>query len=478
MNMVDEGTRRPVLGPPFWQTLAEKGESLALVEADEGRSWSYRALAHCAAGVADAFQRTNRGVLFVFGENDLGGIVGYLAGLLAGHAVYLVSTPFQHALTTDLLARYRPELIWTRSTLAEVSLGHEYECTSGLYGYRSFVRKVRDAPEPHRDLALLLSTSASTGNPKTVRVSARALTASAYQVVEALRITSEDHAVTSLPFCHVYGLSVVNSHLAAGARLLVQKRSVVDPAFWSERSRSRWTTLAGVTATYELMRERDVSADALRGVRKLLHAGDRLPPQMFSWLYSRFSETEARIFLMYGQTEATGRISVLPPERLPANCASVGQVIPNGRLQISSEQEIVFFGPNVMMGYAGTRDDLSRGSEWAHGLHTGDLGYIDSQGLLYVTGRKDRSCKVFGQRIALEEIESLLRDVCPVAALSSGENILIAFEGTESEIRSRVIQLSRIFRIPPQAFLLRRVNALPRTATGKICYRALDGGFA
>jgi acyl-CoA synthetase (AMP-forming)/AMP-acid ligase II len=460
----------------FWRALAEKGESVALVEADGNRSWSYRALARCVADVADALPVSRRGVLFLFGENDLGGIVGYLAGLLARHVVYLISIRFQHPSVVDLLERYKPELVLTRSAIADATLGHQYTYAAGFWGYRCFVRKCQDAPDPHPNVALLMSTSASTGNPKTVRISTRALAASACQVVEALRITSEDHAVTSLPFTHIYGLSVVNSHLAAGARLVIEKRSVADPEFWCARNQSPWTTLAGVTATYELMRERKVSADTLRGMRKLLHSGDRLPPQVFSWLYSNFSETQASIFLMYGQTEATGRMSVLPPELLPDCSASVGCAVPRGSLSISSDQEIVFSGPNVMMGYARDREDLSPGGELTEGLHTGDSGYLE-RGLLYIAGRRGRTCKVFGQRVSLEDVENQLRDLCPVAVVSNSGNLLIVFEGAESEIRARVLQLSRTFRLPPQAFLMRKVTTLPRTSTGKICYRDLEASF-
>jgi acyl-CoA synthetase (AMP-forming)/AMP-acid ligase II len=475
VNAIEE-LSRAFKGSPFWRTLAEKGGSLALVEAEENRCWSYRALARCVADVADEFPITRRGVLFVFGENDLGGIVGYLAGLLAGHVVYLMSIRFQHPSVAALLERYRPELVWTRSVLAEATLGQQYAFSSVSLGYRFFVRKTPDAPDLHPDLALLMSTSASTGNPKTVRISRRALAASACQVVEALGITSEDHAVTSLPFTHIYGLSVVNSHLAAGARLVIQKRSVADPAFWSARNQSPWTTLAGVTATYELMRERKVPADTLRGVRKFLHSGDRMPPQVFSWLYSSFSETQASIFLMYGQTEATGRMSVLPPELLPDCSASVGRAVPGGSLSISSDQEIVFSGPNVMMGYARDREDLSRGGELTEGLCTGDSGYLERE-LLYITGRRGRTCKVFGQRVSLEDVENQLRDLCPVAVVSNSGNLLIVFEGAESEIRARVLQLSRTFRLPPQAFLMRKVATLPRTSAGKICYRDLEASF-
>jgi acyl-coenzyme A synthetase/AMP-(fatty) acid ligase len=293
-------------------------------------------------------------------------------------------------------------------------------------------------------------------------------------VIGALGITSDDYAVTSLPFTHIYGLSVVNSHLAAGARLVVQKRSIADPEFWSERARSPWTSLAGVTTTYELMRDRGSCADTLRGVRKLLHASDRMPPHLFSWLYSTFSPQGADIFLMYGQTEATGRISVLSPELLPACASSVGRAVSRGRISISSEREIVYCGPNVMMGYASCRDDLCRDDELKGTLHTGDLGYLDPQGMLCITGRKERTSKILDQRVSLDDIEDKLRDICPVAVVSHNHNIVIVFEGAEREVRSRVLQISRAFRLPPQAFILRSISALPRTSTGKICYRDIE----
>lgn len=464
-------------GAPFWRTLADKREFVALVDVAKNREWTYRALAICVEDAAGALASTRRGVMFLFGENDLGGIVAYLGGLLAGHVVYLMSLRILHPSVGDFLERYKPELVLTRSKEAGAALGPQYTQVPGVLDYCCYIRKCQDAPALHPDLALLMSTSASTGNPKAVRISRRALATSACQVIAALSITSEDQVVTSLPFTHIYGLSVVNSHLAAGASLVIQKRSVADPAFWSERATFPWTTFAGVTRTYELMRERSVTADTLLGVRKLLHSGDHMPPEVFSWLYSAFAGTGANIFLMYGQTEATGRITVLPPDLLPECSASVGRVVPDGEVSISSDREIIYSGPNVMMGYATCRDDLSRGDEVIGGLHTGDCGYLDSRGMLHITGRKGRTCKVFGERVSLEDIEIKLRDVCPSAVVGSNGMILVVFEGDERAMRSRVLQLSRTFRLPPQAFLMRKVATLPRTETGKICYGEIEAGF-
>jgi acyl-coenzyme A synthetase/AMP-(fatty) acid ligase len=292
-------------------------------------------------------------------------------------------------------------------------------------------------------------------------------------VIEALRVTSVDHAVTSLPFTHVYGLSVVNSHLGAGARISLEKRSVADTAFWTGRAKSPWSSLAGVTVTYELMRQKRVDTETLGGVRKLLHSGSKMPPDVFSWLHPTISADKTKIYLMYGQTEACGRISVLEPALLPDLASSVGSPVAGGRVSISSDQEIIYSGPNVMMGYACGREDLDGGDQMLGTLPTGDQGYLDANGKLFVTGRAGRTCKVFGQRICLDDIEDFFRDVSPAAAVSRDDCILLFCEAAELELRGKLVSLAKMFQVPPQTFVLRRIQSLPRTESGKICYRDL-----
>jgi acyl-CoA synthetase (AMP-forming)/AMP-acid ligase II len=194
-----------------------------------------------------------------------------------------------------------------------------------------------------------------------------------------------------------------------------------------------------------------------------------------------------RFFVMYGQTEATARIAYVPPDRLPEKLGSAGIAIPGGRLRVDPDGtesdrggpptpgEVVYEGPNVMLGYADGPADLAAGDELHGVLRTGDLGYLDDEGFLFLVGRSKRIAKVFGLRVNLDEVEVTLRAHGP-AAVVGGDDSLWAFcaFGTEAELETLAGELARRYRLHPTALRLRRVDVVPTTAAGKIDYRQVQ----
>jgi acyl-CoA synthetase (AMP-forming)/AMP-acid ligase II len=192
-----------------------------------------------------------------------------------------------------------------------------------------------------------------------------------------------------------------------------------------------------------------------------------------------------RLFVMYGQTEATARIAYVPPERLPEKLGSAGRAIPGGTLRIDgagsgsndrpASGEVIYEGPNVMMGYATQRADLAAGDELGGVLRTGDIGYLDDDGYLFLTGRSKRIAKVFGLRINLDEVELMLREHGPAAVVADDESLrgFCGF-GTDDSVLELKSSLSRRLQLHPSALDLRRVDSLPVTSSGKIDYREVE----
>jgi long-subunit acyl-CoA synthetase (AMP-forming) len=178
---------------------------------------------------------------------------------------------------------------------------------------------------------------------------------------------------------------------------------------------------------------------------------------------------------MYGQTEATARMAILPAERLAGKLGSAGRAIPGGSLSTTPAGEIVYEGPNVMMGYAASAADLATGDLMAGRLPTGDLGHLDDEGFLYVTGRTKRIAKVFGVRVNLDDIERLLRGDGPVAAVSGDDRVVVYAEGADAAACAELTtRLSSLLNLHWSGLDVRGLDRLPLLGTGKIDYRTLE----
>ncbi|MCF1711074.1 AMP-binding protein [Tabrizicola sp. J26] len=295
------------------------------------------------------------------------------------------------------------------------------------------------AADPHPDLRLLLSTSGSTGDPKLVRLSARNIDSNARSIAEYLAITVTDRAMTTLPMFYSYGLSVLNSYLASGAALILTERSVVDPAFWREFSHHDATSLALVPHQFDLLDRNGFSERDLPKLRYITQAGGKLPTETVRRFHAMGIKAGWDLVLMYGQTEAAPRISYVPPEALPGAADTIGRAIPGGHLRLEDEAgveitrpgipgELIYEGPNVMMGYAETREDLARNPE-VDQLRTGDIAELTNAGLFRIVGRLKRFVKLFGLRLSLDQIEAFLCDSgIPAHAVTVDDNLVILHE--------------------------------------------------
>ena len=349
-------------GPVSYASLAERVDALAtgLPSVDTGRR-----LVHVPLKA----------------ERDL--IAAYLAVLQAGHVALV--TPPEHA---SITGAYPPD-VW-------------------LHGDGTFQVDASEARyELHPDLALLLSTSGSTGSPKLVRLSHDNLISNADAIVAALTITPADRAVTSLPLHYCFGLSVLHSQLRAGATAVLWHGSVTEPDIADVLRRNRVTLLPATPHLVDLFDVQGVLG-GLPSLRLLAQAGGALPPERVRDLAARGRAEGWGLAVMYGQTEATARMAVLPPELAGRYPDAVGWPIAKSSFRLDPAGELVFTGPGVMLGYAEASDDLALGSMHSE-LRTGDLARIDGDGMVRIVGRKSDHVKIMGIRIDLGQVEHTLR---------------------------------------------------------------------
>ncbi|SEG99612.1 Acyl-CoA synthetase (AMP-forming)/AMP-acid ligase II [Nonomuraea solani] len=400
-------------------------------------------------------------------RNDLASVLCYLGAWEARRPIALLDPNLSAEALAELTRRFRPAALLGFTHVPDGPPPSRGDPAGGplasLWG---------DGLRPHPDLAVLLATSGSTGSPKLVRLSRQAVLANAVSIASALAIGPGEIAPTTLPLYYSYGLSVLNSHLVAGATVVLTENTFMMRSFWRLLDAHRCTSMAAVPYQYQMLRRLRFNGAEHPALTALTQAGGRLAPE----LVKEFAGQVDRFYVMYGQTEATARIAVLPPERLADKAGSVGRAVPGGRLSIE-DGEVVYRGPNVMMGYAETAEDLARGDDLGGVLRTGDLGWLDSDGFLTVTGRLKRIAKVYGVRVNMDDVERLLRDSGPVAVTSGDDRLTVWAEGLDvSACAALARRLAAELRIHWGGFDVRGIDRLPLLATGKVDYRALEAG--
>jgi acyl-CoA synthetase (AMP-forming)/AMP-acid ligase II len=452
--------------PNFSGGLLQPGARL--IDAASGETIGGADLRARVAEVAARLGALPPGVLFARTSIDVPSILRYLGAFAAGRAVALLDPSLEPVVLADLVQRFRPAAVLGADS--EPLPGYAADSAAG----QAWVRQDLGGTEPHPDLAVLLATSGSTGNPKMVRLSRSAVLANARSIAEALGIGEDEVAPTTLPLHYSYGLSVLNSHLAAGAAVLVDGSGLMARTFWQSAGAHGATSLAGVPYHYEILRRLRFSPAAHPRLRTLTQAGGALRPDLVAQFAALMHEAGGRLFVMYGQTEATARMAVLPPDRLGERPGSAGVPIPGGSFTIV-DGEIVYRGPNVMMGYAESEAELAGGDELGGVLRTGDLGHLDGEGFLHVTGRLKRMGKVFGVRVNLDDVERWLAGSAGAAVVPGDDRIAVFLVQADDATRGAAArELAARLHTRSDAFDVRSVEALPRLPNGKVDYRLLE----
>ncbi len=451
---------------------------------DKGERLSYEELIEVTDSFANAVPQ-KKGLLFCLCENRIGSFVGYVACMEHHIPIVLLDGSKEISVLQDLMTIYQPEYVWIASDKKEEIGGDT------IYSYASFsLQKMSyevevEKSEINPELALCLTTSGSTGSPKFVRLSAKNVLANAESIAEYLEIDENERPVTTLPSYYSYGVSVINSHLIKGATLLLTEGTVAQRDFWNFMKEYKATSIAGVPYTYEMLKMLRFFRMDLPYLKTMTQAGGKLNKDIAKE-YIEFAQSKGkRFFVMYGQTEATARMSYLPLEHALDKYASIGIAIPRGKFSLidvngnSFEEadvdgELVYEGPNVSLGYAECRADLTKGDENNGVLHTGDVARRDADGYYYITGRMKRFVKVWGNRCNLDATEQIVKSIttsCACVGVDDKITIFVIQQGLEDEIIKLLVTKTGFNN---RAFEVRVIDSIPVKSSGKIDYQAMQ----
>jgi len=408
-------------------------------------------------------------LVFLYIRNTIEDVAALLGAMATGHAVALFDPALTAIARSNLEQRYRPD--WVIEPGAEKPL-------------RGPLNDRIDSIAP--PLSLLLSTSGSTGSPKLVRLTRAAVEANATAIAEVLEIGSDDTAAGYLPLHYSYGLSVLTSHLCRGARILLTDHGLMHSSFWPAIRAADVTHLPGVPFHFQIMTKLGFNRLNLASLRTLTQAGGNLDVETRRRAHAFMNAAGGRFYVLYGQTEAAPRMTTLQHEAFETAETSVGTALPGCRIEILNPDatgagEIVFHGPNVMLGYAERREDLALGDVEKGRLLTGDIGRLDESGRLFITGRAKRFAKVYGLRVNLDDLEQAANEIGPAAVVQNGEGVKIYLAGDasganlEDRSQSLLAHMLERFTLSRASFEIVPIDAIPRTERGKIDYRTLEG---
>lgn len=410
------------------------------------------------------FHSTKKEIVLLLCENTIEIVVVYLAALRSKQAVMLMSADTNKELLENIVQQYQPKWIIGK-------MSFEGYTKNKLFA----VREADIEASIHSDLAVLLSTSGTTGSQKFVRLSYDNIQSNAESIVEYLELNTDERTLMNLPMSYSYGMSIINSHLQVGASVLLTDESVMAKSFWAFVEEQKATSIAGVPFTYQMLQRIGFMKMNLPHLKTMTQAGGRLNEKLVRAFGEYAQVNDKRFFVMYGQTEASPRISYIPSERVLEKSGSIGIAIPGGELSIAEEtDELIYTGANVMMGYAECLADLAKGDECGNVLCTGDTAEMDEDGYFTITGRMKRFIKLFGLRINLDDVEKKLEEQFQVSLACTGndDKLAIVVESDE-QVEAMKASIEELYKLHKSAFKVVVVEAIPRFTNGKTDYRVL-----
>lgn len=425
-------------------------------------------------------------LIFILCQNTIGSLLGYLGCLKTGVVPLMLEKHMNQELLMGLIREYRPAFLYIPEDC--LLKAEECEIVWKTQGYCLCRRMEKLSPSLYGELSLLLTTSGSTGSPKLVRQSGRNIDANTESICKYLNIHEKERPVTTLPMNYTYGLSIINSHVKAGAALLLTVRSMVEQPFWDFIKEKKATSFGGVPYTYQVLKRIGFLQMDLPDLRTMTQAGGKLPINLHKEFASYAEKTGKQFVVMYGQTEATARMGYLPAGKAVERCGSMGIAIPGGRFWLEDDKgeelkepdtqgELVYEGENVALGYACCPEDLKKEDEWKGILHTGDMAKRDQDGYYYITGRKKRFIKMFGNRVNLDEAERLLKEHfegSDFACVGTDDSLIIFTDLREKSGEELILEhLYQMTRINSRAAGIHQVDKIPKNLSGKTLYKEL-----
>lgn len=435
---------------PFWQ-LADHGGYIACGD----KQVTYQELIEKVNVRYFALSKNSKLLCALVAHNNLEFLVTYLSLLQANHTILLIDPKKTQAEISSVSKHFKVNYLFDGAQVTELE---------------SIQHSLGD------DLALLLPTSGSSGVPKLVKLTYRNLIENYEGILSVLPITKEDRVMTSLPLSYSFGLSILHTHLAVGANIIMGQESLMSKPFWQTFEAHKITSFYGVPFSFELLHRLRFERLPLSNLKYMAQAGGRLSDNLWHALQKFSKDSSISFYAMYGQTEATARIAIMKPENFLSNSpGAIGDPLPNCQLYIDNtddEGELLFKGKNIFAGYASQIEDLAV-CHIFDVLKTGDIARKNSSGSFTIVGRSKRISKLEGRRINLDELEqSIAQKLNKQVVIKSDDKRLNVYIECHADGLEKSI--AEIAPCHVRQIKVIQIDSIPRLSNGKVDYHALD----
>ncbi len=425
--------------------------------------------------------KKQRNRIFLLADNSFEFLICYYAMLRKRSISFLLNSRLEKNKIYELIKIYKPHFIFDCEGLHDEKK-KEYNLIKVFNNLKVFEIKSKINYRYNNELAQLISTSGSTGSPKFVKQSFENIQINTRDIVKSLKLNKNDKTITTMNPSYTYGLTKINTHIYVGGTIILNKKTLFDKEFWNKIKKFKVTNFGGVPFFFEILKKLNFHKFNLKNLKHITQAGGKLNLETLKYIYKKTKELKIKFYVMYGQTEAGPRITILNYKYLDEKINSVGKPIGKNQLWLQDKNgkkikesnvigDLYCKGKNVMIGYAYNLKDLEK-KQVNNYINTGDLAYRDKNGFYYIAGRARRVIKPFGLRIDLEELERYLesKNFINCVCIGNDRKINIYSKYMDEISKIKKIVLNKL-NLKKNIIFFYEQSKVPRDKNGKIIYK-------
>lgn len=464
----------------YFSLPTKKYAALAAIADHTGIRYTYSDIGNIAN--SKFFKDLFRKVVLCPLSNEVECLALYFSLLSSGAIPILTSFEMNDISYNRLKRRYKPyaELV----LLKDLRPTDSYFTSKLLNKFTIKIVNEKDTNyEIDTELSLMFATSGSTGSSKYVKISHRNIVSNTEAIKTYLKIEQSDSVITTLPPSYTFGASVLHTHFVSGCLVVCTQASLFQNDFWQIMQDFGITTFNGVPFHYQMLHRIKFHQKYLPQLKNFTQAGGKMSVKLKQYLIDYCNSRSASFYVMYGQTEASPRISYADMQSLCLKPETIGKGILGCELTLEDEQgrritnpyetgELIVEGDNVCLGYAYSVNDLANNDQFNGRLHTGDFSYFDEAGYFYVVGRKSRFIKITGRRMNLDDVQNIITELgIENVCVGTDDLLKIGCVGLSNQGKKElIIKLMERLNLPKSSIKVFSLEKIEKTISGKIAY--------